>query len=123
MQYGSCPVHGYIKRRGTERKSGSSPAPRRSAPLRSRSSGGAERESFLRGVKLERLRVQPFCEDCGKPLTRENSDLHHVEERTKDRGFRLNDGEPRIDEPTNLRLLCRKCHKRYKPGLQWSAQR
>lgn len=85
-------------------------------PLKPQSLTQAKRTAFLEGVRAERLAFQletgngNWCEHCKRrPLNAAGLELHHVEKRSKGKGFRSR-GSLGTDDPRNLLMVCRPCH-------------
>lgn len=96
---------------------------RRGSSLVSETVKQAERQSFLLGVRAERMHRQKkqclynFCEDCGTRTT--TLELHHVIKRSQGQGFRRNETLG-VDAPENLELLCRPCHTKKESNPEFS---
>ena len=76
------------------------------------------RTAYLEGIRDERMRVSPRCEDCGVEGWDARLELHHTVKRSQ--GTRYSEGKPGVDNPSLLRLLCRTCHNRYE-SQPWEA--
>ena len=137
-----CPRHGVDKH--APKKKGNPivrGADLKRTPIKQKSDKQAIREAFLAGVKAERIRneigVQGFamCEDCGVKVSRAPGstaaavesnmralDVHHIRPRSSGKGFTA-PNDHGVDSPTNLVLLCRKCHSATEPDPAWSSDR
>lgn len=99
---------GKVDLRGIREASGRA-AKRRRSTLAKETAGQAIREAFLDGIRAERMRVSPRCENCGVEGWEAKLELHHLTKRSQGKRY---DGEtPGVDAPTNLQLLCRSCHQ------------
>ena len=98
-----CEMHGLGGIRGA-----SDAARKRRKALSRESDAQKLRRAFLDGIKAERMRLTPWCENCRTEGWDTQLDLHHLNKRSH--GKRYDGEEPGVDAPTNLQLLCRYCH-------------
>ncbi len=66
------------------------------------------------GIQRNRviLRDRQRCQKCGKALTLEECEIHHI--RTRGKG-----GDDQID---NLECICRRCHQKEHVAVRWTAR-
>jgi hypothetical protein len=84
------------------------------------SEGQKIRQVFLAGVKAERIDKAPWCEFCRTDLFLDLELHHHPIKRSQGHGYRGGD-DYGVDDPANLRLLCRSCHRKAESNPEWSA--
>lgn len=81
-------------------------------PMRMRKRNDKEKQkNRLRWIRLEMLHEGKGCELCGKHLTAQTSELHHIKPKALFPQLKY--------DPDNLMLLCHDCHV----GLHKEAQR
>lgn len=104
--------------------------PKKRKPIRTQSVTQAKREAFLAGIKAATItailhqhgRIE--CDRCPSYFTTFDAawaglDLHHDEKRSHGKGYRggKNFG---VDDPRNLELVCRACHRKLESNPDWS---
>lgn len=103
-------------------------------PIKAQSVTQAKREAFLAGIKAERITEALFvarqkdqdlgCSRCPRGFSSFDAawaglDLHHDTKRGKGKGYR-GGKQFGVDDPRNLELVCRACHKKLESNPEWS---
>jgi hypothetical protein len=99
-------------------------------PIKTQSVTQAKREAFLAGIKAQRISTDlellegVGCSRCPKVFPTFDSawaglDLHHEDKRSHGKGYRggKNFG---VDDPRNLELVCKPCHRKLESNPEWT---
>lgn len=99
---------------------------RRRKPVRAQSVTQAKREAFLAGQKASLLSGGAReCARCPRSFETFDEawaglDLHHEVKRGQGKGYR-GGKQFGVDDPRNLELVCRPCHRQLESNPEWSA--
>lgn len=101
-------------------------------PIKAQSVTQAKREAFLAGIKAQRIAKDLHlldgvgCSRCPKVFPTFDSawagmDLHHDNEEKRSHGKGYRGGKSfGVDDPRNLELVCRACHRKLESNPEWS---